>query len=924
MFVVSMAAAWAGDVVFDFTAPEALTPAVTPSETASTGVDLNGMTFTNGTVSISVADGSGSASKLFTQSEKKGLAKELRVYNGNSLTVVSTENITSIVLAGNKTGKMTVDGTEITDGKWSGSAKSVTLNVTGTFNTNTITVTTSAEAGGETPEPETPVATDTLRLDFTTNTWGLPEGSANLMTEAKEFTNGTHKVTLQGSGTAGYYYNASGYLMLGKTNATLTLPAFDFDVEKIIVTGNKGASASSTHNIFVGDVAVSTEAVGSDVAHTYEIAEAYQAAGTVYTFKVLNSKDVQIKMVEVIKKSAGANPDPNPGETEEPGTPVGPDTLWSECFTADNGAFTVENKSLAEGLTNVWAWGSYGYDNYMKASAYAGSAKAAESWLVSPLLDMTNASEIEFSFKHAGKFVGTIENEIFLKAREDGGEWADVAFSAYPTNKDYTFVRATADFSAYVGKTLQFAFVYKSSEEAAGTWEVDSVLITGKGEVKDATPTPVYTTIAALKEAAETSAEMYFDFSELLVTGVIGKNVYVTDGTESLLIYGATPAFAKGDKVSGRIAGKITLYNGAPQIGNPDFSAVKVESSDNAVEPVVVTIEQLLADDAADKYVHALVRVEDVYFMDSVLTKKNVTIASSETDNEITLRDNFNKFANYEFKTDETYNVNAFVSFYNGTAQLYPASEADIELITTLTNPETAWAHDLVAIQLGEPWNVENTLSTKNAAGVVYSSSNEDVAVVGADGKIEVKGFGYAVITASTAETTEFIESKASFELFVIEGKGTLESPYSPADVKYFNGKVTEKVWVKGTIYGYWTNDGAVAGTDEAPASNISIGTAACAIPVQLSSGTFVRTDLNIKDNPSKVGAEVWLYGNIANYFNVAGLKNVNNYSTDGVTGIEAVEASDAEAVIYDLSGRRVEKAVKGIYVINGKKVLVK
>ena len=40
-------------------------------------------------------------------------------------------------------------------------------------------------------------------------------------------------------------------------------------------------------------------------------------------------------------------------------------------------------------------------------------------------------------------------------------------------------------------------------------------------------------------------------------------------------------------------------------------------------------------------------------------------------------------------------------------------------------------------------------------------------------------------------------------------------------------------------------------------------------------------------------------------------------------TGIEAVDA-DAEAVIYDLQGRRVEKAVKGIYIVNGKKVLVK
>jgi hypothetical protein len=40
-------------------------------------------------------------------------------------------------------------------------------------------------------------------------------------------------------------------------------------------------------------------------------------------------------------------------------------------------------------------------------------------------------------------------------------------------------------------------------------------------------------------------------------------------------------------------------------------------------------------------------------------------------------------------------------------------------------------------------------------------------------------------------------------------------------------------------------------------------------------------------------------------------------------TGIANVETGSSEkAVIYDLSGRRVEKAVKGIYIVNGKKVL--
>jgi hypothetical protein len=40
-------------------------------------------------------------------------------------------------------------------------------------------------------------------------------------------------------------------------------------------------------------------------------------------------------------------------------------------------------------------------------------------------------------------------------------------------------------------------------------------------------------------------------------------------------------------------------------------------------------------------------------------------------------------------------------------------------------------------------------------------------------------------------------------------------------------------------------------------------------------------------------------------------------------TAIKSVE-SETESVIYDLSGRRVQKMTKGLYIVNGKKVLVK
>ena len=43
----------------------------------------------------------------------------------------------------------------------------------------------------------------------------------------------------------------------------------------------------------------------------------------------------------------------------------------------------------------------------------------------------------------------------------------------------------------------------------------------------------------------------------------------------------------------------------------------------------------------------------------------------------------------------------------------------------------------------------------------------------------------------------------------------------------------------------------------------------------------------------------------------------------EGTTGIESVELGE-ELVIFDLAGRRVQKMEKGIYIVNGKKVVIK
>ena len=152
---------------------------------------------------------------------------------------------------------------------------------------------------GITVNPIPPVV---LTLDFATNIFGLPVGSANKQTESTGYSYGGYTYTLAAS-TGFYYGEFQGYncLFMGKSGSTLTFPAFPFKVKMIKVYGTSSASAVVKQNIFVGDDPISTETTGAkDVTNVYNIPSAYQNAGTVYILKVTSDANTQISKIEIL------------------------------------------------------------------------------------------------------------------------------------------------------------------------------------------------------------------------------------------------------------------------------------------------------------------------------------------------------------------------------------------------------------------------------------------------------------------------------------------------------------------------------------------------------------------------------------------------------------------------------------------------
>ena len=141
-----------------------------------------------------------------------------------------------------------------------------------------------------------------VTLDFTNNTnWKFPNGNTNAKKEAADFTDGTYTVTVAAP-TAYYWLSSNKALLMGKSGATLTLPKFNFEVERIDVIGSENGSTKTTRNIFVGDKAASTQTTSVNGTKKYEIAADYQAANTVYTIKVTNANNDHIQKVLIWKK----------------------------------------------------------------------------------------------------------------------------------------------------------------------------------------------------------------------------------------------------------------------------------------------------------------------------------------------------------------------------------------------------------------------------------------------------------------------------------------------------------------------------------------------------------------------------------------------------------------------------------------------
>ncbi|MBR1712460.1 MAG: choice-of-anchor J domain-containing protein [Alloprevotella sp.] len=187
----------------------------------------------------------------------------------------------------------------------------------------------------------------------------------------------------------------------------------------------------------------------------------------------------QVRLDKIIVALDGATIADDPvAETPEYTLP------YTNSMLKDNKDFTIDNKSMPSDLTFVWTFNA---QQGAKASAYKNAAYATESWLLSPIFDLTAETGATLSFEHAtNKFesVQGAKDAVSLLVREDGSEaWTKLDITEWSENKDWTYVANTVDLSAYAGKKIQLAFKYTSTTQNCGTWEIINFSLIAAGYV---------------------------------------------------------------------------------------------------------------------------------------------------------------------------------------------------------------------------------------------------------------------------------------------------------------------------------------------------------------------------------------------------------------------------------------------------------
>ena len=463
--------------------------------------------------------------------------------------------------------------------------------------------------------------------------------------------------------------------------------------------------------------------------------------------------------------------------------------------------------------------------------------------------------------------------------------------------------------------------------------------------------TPV-TSIAELCAAAtETLEPAVVVFNNWICTGVASSNAYFTDGKNGILLYQNGHGFEVGDVLTGSTQVSLTLYNECAEIvGLTSTSQGLTVTKGEGAIPMKVVISDLEKNMQGN-----LITLENVTYN----AASNVFI--DDDDNEITP---YNRFIKLPTLIDgKPYNVTGVAIWFANKQvwEIAPRTEQEFQLLTSQIAPVSSWSVASESVYVnGTP---TATFTTNSDGAVTYTSSDENVATIDANGNITPKAYGVTTITASVAETETYLADSKSFTLHVNEeGYAEVVFAYNDEDIAGLGAPDigAEITVTRNDVITFYANK-AYAKPDDTHIKiygskfekqgegeeETTVLTEPSIIQLSVVNGyAIVKVTLTatgegyIKEWKDQYGTAAAIDGATATWegdcekvvltnqaSSQARIKTiaVTYIDTSIVDAISLTPAMpEGEKAIYNLAGQRLQKMQKGINIVGGKKYIVK
>ncbi|MGN0208315.1 MAG: chitobiase/beta-hexosaminidase C-terminal domain-containing protein, partial [Paludibacteraceae bacterium] len=304
-------------------------------------------------------------------------------------------------------------------------------------------------------------------------------------------------------------------------------------------------------------------------------------------------------------------------------------------------------------------------------------------------------NSVDFSFGKQNRIatIAVTYEKVRVAAPVLTAEDGKVAGGVFVEAFELTMTCATEDATIFYTldesdpKTSETVQTYTAAIIISETTTVRAIAKAGEEWSREATETytkPVALTtmdeiFATATEAGKNNTvTKYVTFNDWIVTGVKGSNAYLTDGTKGLIIYTSSHGFVAGDMLSGTVSCDITQYNGNAEIKGLKTSTTGLTVTQGGTAPVQSpAIKDLSAINTG-----------------SIISLSNLTydgtVLADADENEITP---YGTFINLPTMTSgKKYNVKGVYIDFNGTKEIAPLAESDIQEVTTPSAIESAAA----------------------------------------------------------------------------------------------------------------------------------------------------------------------------------------------------------------------------------------